>query len=184
MMTTWLSRSRAHRTRRTLLRAVCLTALVVVCSTELVATSAGSATSPGVVVSGTNHGWVFHDGQTVSVSMGPNKRFVPGSRVNILECSDQVGTKKKLPTRFVQCDENTIQGDTVIVNKGGSFKETAYQLFSLPNSTFGEQSDWQPVCNRTHACVLMISEYQTDFTKPKVFSHSFIVTPSSTEGAS
>ncbi len=174
----------SRRTRPGMLLAACLFSLSAVLPVGLVATEADAASAPAVMVSGTGHGWVFHDGETVSVSMGANKLFSPNSRINILECSDQVGTKQKLPTRFGQCDENTIQGDTVLVGKGGSFKEASYPIYNLPDASFGEQSNWQPVCNRTHPCVLLISEYQTDFTKPKVFSHSFVVTPSPTQGTS
>jgi hypothetical protein len=148
----------------------------------LISTPAGSASVPVVSVSGTSHGWVFHNGETVTVSMGANKLFPFNSRVNILECSNMVGTKEKLPTKFAQCDENTIQGNTVLVGKGGSFKEASYTIYSLPNSSLGEQSNWQPVCDRTHPCVLLISEYQTDFTKPKTFSHSFVVTTTASKG--
>jgi hypothetical protein len=123
---------------------------------------------------------VFHDGQTVTVSMGPNKLFVPHSHVNILECAAPGG--KNLPTKFANCDENTIQSDTVLVGPGGTFSETAYVMYRLPSPTLGEQPTWQPVCDRNHPCVLLISEYQLDFTKPKAFSHPFVVLPSTGSG--
>ncbi len=81
-----------------------------------------------------------------------------------------------LPTKFLECDENTIQADTVVVSADGSFKEKSYTIYTLPNaSALGEQKDGIPVCNATHQCVLLISEFQTDLSKPKVFSHSFTV---------
>ena len=131
-----------------------------------------------VHVSGTSGGWVFHDGQTVRVSMGPNRLFHQYSHVNIVLCSDPGGTTTNLPTKFLDCDENTIQGNTVLVGSKGTFSESGYVIFKLPNSTLGESKSGQPLCDETHQCVLLVSEYQTDLTKPKAFSHAFTVLPS------
>jgi hypothetical protein len=132
-----------------------------------------------VKVSGTSQGWVFHDGQTITVSMGPNKLFAPLSHVNIVECSDPGGTAANLPTKFLDCDENTIQADTVLVRAGGAFSESAYTVYKLPSVTLGESKDGIPNCDQTHPCVLLISEFQTDLTKPKAFSHPFTILPAS-----
>jgi hypothetical protein len=150
----------------------------------LAACGGGSSSDPSspVSVSGTSNGWVFHDGQTVTVSMGPNTVFKPYSHVNIVQCADPGGSQANLPTQFIQCDENTIQGDTVVVEPGGSFKEKAYPVYALPSHTLGEFKDGIPVCNQTHQCVLLVSEYQTDLSKPHVFSHAFTVVPSSGSG--
>src|ERR1700676_2361761 len=97
------------------------------------ASSASSSRSPSaVVVSGTSQGWVFHDGQTVTVSMGPNRLFKPLSHVNIVECSDPGGKAANLPTKFLSCDENTIQGNTILVRAGGALSEPGYAVFKLP----------------------------------------------------
>ena len=148
----------------------------------------GSATSSGsdspVQVSGTANGWVFHDGQTVTVSMGPNKLFKQYSHVNIVMCTDPGGTRSNLPTQFIYCDEDTIQGNTIVVHAGGAFSEPGYQIFKLPSSTLGESKDILPKCDATHECVLLVSEYQTDLTKPKAFSHPFTVVPSGGSGGS
>ena len=145
---------------------------------------AGSSTLT-VHVSDTANGWTFHDGQVVTVSMGPNNRFAPLSHVNIIQCSDPGGTAANLPTQFIDCDENTIQGDTVLVHANGSFSEPHYQLFVLPNNALGESKSNLPKCDQTHQCVLLVSEYQTDLTKPKVFSHPFTMLPANgTQGGS
>jgi hypothetical protein len=110
--------------------------------------------------------------------MGPNQKFHQFSRVNIVECSDPGGKVSNLPTQFISCDENTVEGNTVLVGAHGSFSERGYTMFKLPSSALSESPDGQPVCNRTNPCVLLVSEYQTDLTKPKAFSHPFIVLPS------
>lgn len=139
----------------------------------------GSASDSAVRVSGTANGWVFHDGQTVTVSMGPNKLFKQYSHVNIVMCTDPGGKKSNLPTQFIYCDEDTIQGNTIAVDAGGTFSEPGYKIYKLPSSTLGESKDILPKCDATHECVLLVSEYQTDLTKPKAFSHPFTVVPSS-----
>ena len=153
---------------------------------SLTACGGPSSSSPAsaVTVGATSRGWVFHDGQPVAVSMGPNHLFTPYSHVNIIQCADPGGSRANLPTKFVECDENTIQGDTVVVKADGSFDEKAFTVFSLPSQALGESPDGSPVCNQTHQCVLLISEYQTDLSKPKAFSHSFTVVPSGGPGGS
>jgi len=154
--------------------------VLVVAALVLAACGGGSPSDPASAVSvgGTSNGWVFHDGQTVTVSMGANNKFKPYSHVNIVQCADPGGIKANLPTKFIQCDENTIQADTVVVEPGGSFKEKAFTFFALPSRSLGESKGGIPICNQTHQCVLLVSEYQTDLSKPHVFSHAFTVEPS------
>lgn len=142
-------------------------------------TTTTTTTGNVVHVGGTSNGWVFHDGQTVRVSMGPNHLFHQYSHVNIVQCSDPGGKTSNLPTKFLDCDENTIQGDTVLVGLKGSFSESGYMMFKLPSSVLSESKSGQPVCDQTHMCVLLVSEYQTDLNKPKAFSHAFTVLPAS-----
>jgi hypothetical protein len=118
----------------------------------------------------------FHNGELINVSVGPNRYFRPYSHVNILECADRGAKKKNLPTSASTCDGNTIQGDTVLVSKNGSFSEHGYQLFTLPNkAVLGELPDNQPVCNLRSSCVLYVGENQENFTWPKVFSRPFVL---------
>lgn len=121
----------------------------------------------------------YYNGETVNISVGPNHLFRPYLHVNFLECADPGGKKKNLPVNVNTCDGNTIEGNTVIVNKNGSWSETGYQLWSLPNvKSLGEEPGAQPVCNRTHKCVLYIGENQENFTFPKMFSASFTIASS------
>ncbi len=171
---------RMHGARRGLASTLGL-ALVTV---ALLASGCSSSPAAGegssaLQVSGTSQGWVFHDGQTIKVSMGPNKIFVPYSLINILECADPGGTVANLPTQYIQCDGNTIQGDSVIIQPNGSFSESDYTVYKLPSRALGEGPTYIPVCDTTHQCVLFVTENQNDFTKPKVFSHPFTETAGS-----
>jgi hypothetical protein len=162
---------------------VAVALLAAGCSSGGSASSSGGqgswAGTPGLEVSGTSNGWVFHDGQVVKVSMGANKTFVPYTRINILECANPGGTTANLPTRYIQCDGNTIQGDSIIVKPNGSFAESAYTVFKLPSRQLGESPAYIPVCDATHQCVLFVTANQNDFSAPKVFSHPFTVTSGS-----
>jgi hypothetical protein len=117
----------------------------------------------------------YHNGETVSVSVGPNSLFTPEHRIIFIECTDPGGGGSGLPTSVRQCDGNTVQADTVIVARDGSFTEHHFVLYSLPNQAFGELSDAVAVCDTSHPCVLYVGENQEDFTEPKVFSASFTV---------
>ncbi len=173
-------RRRAVPDRKRSPRATVVTTLTLLVALGTVlagcSSSSTSTSAPLLKVSGTSQGWVFHDAQTVTVSMGPNKIFTPHIRINIIQCADPGGSPSHLPTSINTCDENTIQADSVIPGTDGSFTEKSYTVYRLPNATLGEQPNWQPVCNETHPCVLFVGENQDDFTKPKVFSHPFTVT--------
>jgi hypothetical protein len=133
---------------------------------------AGAVSPPRLIVTS----GPFHNEQLISVSVGPNRYFRPYSRVNILECADPGGKKKNLPTNADTCDGNTIQGNTILVTKNGSFSEHGYELYALPNTPqLGELPDGQPVCNQRKSCVLYIGENQENFTSPKIFSGPFLL---------
>jgi len=118
----------------------------------------------------------YHDGQSVSVSVGSNTFFTPNSRVNIIECTDPGGSEANLPTSVEACDGNTTQGPTVIVHSDGSFSLQSYTLYALPSSELGEVRT--PIdCNSTNRCVLYVGQNQEDFTQPKIFSAPFTVDP-------
>ncbi len=137
---------------------------------------AASASTPSVLLTPQPKGGQYENNQTIQVSLGPNSMFPPNSRIVILECADPGGDAAHLPVSLGTCDENTVQADTVLVGADGSFSEKSYPIFSLPNSTFGEQANWQPVCDATSQCVLFVGENQNDFTQPKLFSAPFAVT--------
>lgn len=168
-----------HRTgTRTALRSLLLAgvtvslALVAGCSSSSSATTSG----PTVELNGSAGPSTFHDGQAITVSVGPNKVYEPLIIVNIIQCSDPGGQASKLPTSLSHCDENTIQGNSVIVKPDGSVHETGYTIYRLPTSTLGEGKTVTPICDATHECVLYVGQDQNDFTKPKAFSAPFFVT--------
>lgn len=138
--------------------------------------SAAAAGAPTVTISPGPVGGAYNDGQTVTVSVGPNTLFDPNSRVVIIECADPGGTAANLPTAFRDCDGDTVQADTVLVKKDGSFSEPGYTMYAVPNKVLDEQSNWTPDCNKTNDCVLYVGEDYNDFTKPKVFSEPFLFT--------
>lgn len=136
------------------------------------AAPAGAASPPALKIT---HG-PYRNEQKINLSVGPNHFFTPYSHVNVLECADPKGKKKNLPTSVFSCDGNTIQGNTILVAKNGSFSEHGYQLYTLPNaSQLGESPDTKPACNQKSSCVLYIGQNQEKFTAPKLFSPSFLI---------
>ena len=136
---------------------------------------AGAIAAPGLTITP----GPYHDGQRISVSVGPNHYFKPYSRINIIECADPGATAKNLPTSILACDGDTIQGNTILVQHDGSFSEHGYLVYALPNaSQLGEASDTRPICNGNHACVLYVGQNQEKFTAPKIWSPPFTVSKS------
>jgi hypothetical protein len=140
--------------------------------------TASSGGKPVAVITPAPGSTTYHDGQSVSISVGPNKYFAPYSRIIIIECGDPGGTIDNLPKSSLTCDGNTAPGYSVLVNKDGSFSASNYQLASLPNTVFSESYDEEPVCNQTHQCVLYIGQDQSNFTQPKIFSAPFAIVAS------
>lgn len=125
----------------------------------------------------------YSAGQTISISVGPNHYFKPYSRINLLECADAGGKSQNLPRDENTCDGNTVQGDTILVARNGSFSEKNYKLYALPNaSQLGETADTRPKCDQKNACVLYVGENQGNFTWPKEFSRPFTLRSSSKHG--
>jgi len=152
------------------------TASVLAAGAVLLVAPAGAAVaaSPTVTLAPAGN---YRDGNTVSVTVGPNTTFTPHTRIVILECADPGGTPAALPTSYTGCDGNTIQGDTVLVQADGSFVEHAYTMYALPSLALGEKPAYLPACSATQACVLFVGQDQNDFSQPKVFSRPFTVAP-------
>ena len=150
----------------------------VVPSVTAVATvrDAGASTPPTLNVSPPGS---YHDGQTISVGVGPNSYFTPHGRIVIIECADPGGLPSNLPRDATTCDGNTVQGSTILVGADGSFSQSAYTIYLLPSPTLGEQPNYKPICDQTNYCVLYVGQNQNDFTAPKVFSAPFLIAPSS-----
>jgi hypothetical protein len=153
---------------------VAVSAAVLVGLTAMLPGEAGAAAPPVLHISK----GPYHSGQLINVSVGPNGFYKPYSRINILECADPGGKRRNLPISVATCDGNTIQGNSINIAKDGSWSETGYQLFALPDvKSLGELASGQPVCNQRHACVLYIGENQENFTWPKQFSTPFSIKP-------
>lgn len=145
----------------------------------------GSQVPNSALPVGAYHEAPFSSGQTIEVQVPGNSVLQPGYSVNILECSDPGGLPANDPTNNSQCDGNTIQGNTVLINSDGSVSYDNYVVYALPDSqNLGEPSSNTPVCNSTNYCVLYIGQNQNDFTQPYVLSQPFLVTPDSSDSGS
>ena len=149
--------------------------LVVALALGATAGTAGAVAAPALSITP----GPYHDGQRINVSVGSNHYFKPYSRINIIECSDPAGKAQNLPISILACDGNTIQGNTILVQRDGSFSERGYQVYALPNaSELGESTDARPICNGKQACVLYIGQNQEKFSAPKVWSPPFRIAKS------
>ncbi len=90
------------------------------------------------------------------------------------------GHDDRLPTAHVDCDENTIQGNTHRRSRW-EYERDRYTVYGLPNSTLGEGKTVTPICDATHECVLYVGQDQDDFGEPKLFSPPFFVTGGSAD---
>ncbi len=152
-------------------------AIVVILIVLLSSGSSSSDPNGRPVVALSPSSSTFHDGQTITVSVGPNKYFAPYARIIMIQCGDEGGTTANLPTNDSTCDGNTSSGHSVLVNKDGSFSTSYQEIFALPDAQIGDSPDSVPVCNKTHLCVLYVGQDQNNFTAPKVFSAPFAVLP-------
>jgi hypothetical protein len=83
-----------------------------------------------------------------------------------------------LPKDDSDCDGNTIEADSLIVQHDGSFSEKGFVMYLLPSPTLAESAATRPACDASQQCVLYVGADQNDFTQPKVFSAPFTVQPS------
>ena len=124
----------------------------------------------------------FSSGQNVNVVVPANETFSAddglnnnNSGINIVECSAPNGV---LPTNTAACDGNTIVAG-ILPNLDGSFSESNFTLYALPDSiSLGEGSSGTP-CGQTAAteCILYIGNNQGDFTQPHLWSAPFYIAP-------
>lgn len=156
--------------------AVVLIAVVVIVLLTTGGSSSSNSGKPVVVLTPAAGSSPYHDGQVINFAVGPNKYFIPYSRIIIIQCADPGGQVANLPKSDIACDGNTVPGYSTLVNKDGSFSNK-FTLYSLPNTVLGEPADDLPVCNLTHTCVLFVGEDQTNFSAPKIFSDPFTIVP-------
>ncbi len=112
-------------------------AALTVCLTLGHAATAGAASAPTVVIAPGPSGSGFKDAQNVRVSVGPNALLVPRSHGGHRGVHRSGRSAANLPTSLLTCDENTLQGDTTVVQADGSFVENDYTLYSLPSRAAG-----------------------------------------------
>jgi hypothetical protein len=146
-------------------------------------TASGEAatSTPVLTIAPSPTGGALTDGGSVALSVGPNSRFSPHARIEVLECSAPGGA---LPIDDSTCDGNTVQLGSVLIAADGSFQVPSYTIYQLPNSDLGEQSNHAPVCNSSEECVLYVGQDQNDFSQPKLFSAPFTVHPGNPSAAS
>jgi hypothetical protein len=145
--------------------------------------SSATSTSSPVLINGSSQAGTFHDGESVSVSMGPNKILTPHLRIVIIQCSDPGGKVSSLPTGYGQnCDSSTVQGASVIPQGNGSFSLPHYYISQLPSVSLSEPKDSLPICNSSHPCVLYVGVDWNNFGLPKVFSAPFTVQSNGSSG--
>jgi hypothetical protein len=165
-----------------------LAVVVLVIVIVVFAGSGGSAPSatgtpehPVVALSPPSTSVAYHDGQKIKLSVAANKLFNPYSRVVVLECADPGGQVSNLPVNDNTCDGNTVNGYSILINKDGSLstgRYHSYLLYALPDRSLGESPDGEPVCDKTHWCVLYVGENQNNFKSPKIFSAPFTISGS------
>ena len=127
-----------------------------------VASPAGAQTTPTVTLTPSSG---LTDLQVIDVSVEPNTLFTPGAGIRILQCAPGA-------TSNLQCDGNTLNADTVLVQPDGSVHYDAYTVYRLPNPLFGSSSIR---CDETTPCVLYVGQDHNDFGQPKLFSAPFTV---------
>lgn len=161
-----------------------LTALGLIVSAGATGPSSGTIVSNAAQpVSPFTAGTPFASGQMINVVIPANDVFNQHVGVNIVECAAPDGVP---PTQPSACDGNTIQGSTILPNADGSFTNTGYELYALPdNVSLGEGSGGVS-CGLTAAteCILYIGENQLDFTQPHYWSQPFFIAANATDNGS
>jgi hypothetical protein len=124
----------------------------------------------------------FSSGQNINVVVPANETFSAddglnnnNSGISIVECSAPNGV---VPTNTAACDGNTIVAG-ILPNTDGSFTESGYTLYALPDSTSLGEGTSGTACGQTAAteCILYIGNNQLDFTQPHLWSAPFFIAP-------
>lgn len=145
--------------------------------------TSGSIVSNAAQCSGTcTAGIPFSSGQNINVDVPANETFSAddglnnnNSGINIVECSAPNGV---VPTNTAACDGNTIVAG-ILPNTDGSFTESGYTLYALPDNTSLGEGTSGPACGQTASteCILYIGNNQGDFTQPHLWSAPFFIAP-------
>ncbi len=139
-------------------------------------TLVASATPPPPLVSLATTGpdSPFTTGEVVEVTAPANSVLKPKRELFIEECTASFTRPK--PHRD-QCDRRTVQPDLIRAAADGSFTYADYVLYALPDkTTLRETKHHRPVCDLTHACVLVVG-YDLDDPGHRIWSAPFLVSP-------
>ena len=116
----------------------------------------------------------FSSGQSVEVTAPANSILKPGRSLFIEECT--ANFHKPRP-HADQCDRRTVQPDLLRAGPDGSFTYTEYVIYALPDAhTLHETKHHRPICDLTHACVLIVG-YDLDDPGHRIWSAPFLVNP-------
>ncbi len=155
-------------------------AVVLVGTFGLIGPAVGASASPPpplVSLVATGPTSPFSTGEVVEVTAPANSVLKPKRELFIEECAASFSRPK--PHRD-QCDHRTVQPDLIRAAADGSFTYTDYVLYALPDKlTLHETKHHRPVCDLTHACVLVVG-YDLDDPGHRIWSAPFLV--SSTAG--
>ena len=152
-------------------------ASLLVAAMALLCAAPGAAAAPQpplvlLVAPGSNG--PFSSGQVIEVTAPANSILRPGRSLSIEECTASFGVPR--PHRN-QCDRRTIQPDLLRAGADGSFTYTGYPIYALPDAhTLHETKRHLPVCDLTHACVLIVG-YDLDDPGHRIWSAPFLVNP-------
>ena len=116
----------------------------------------------------------FSSGQAIQVTAPANAILKPGRSLSIEECTASFSVPRP---HHDQCDRRTIQPDLLRAGPDGSFTYTGYPIYALPDAqTLHESKHHLPVCDLTHACVLIVG-YDLDDRGHRIWSAPFLVNP-------
>ena len=116
----------------------------------------------------------YVSGQLVAVNVLPNSILTSGRSLTVEECA--------APTPFhrhhLRCDPHTKQSGYFTADGRGIAGDTSYPIVALPTRSAHREHDEddRPVCDLTHACVLMVG-WDLDDAGHRVSSAPFLVSP-------
>ncbi len=186
---------RSWRRKRTASPTGGASALAALLITLLVASfvAPGASASPLPPIVTLLPGGPFSSGQLVEVHVAHNEFLEPGVPLTIEECTApgprDSTDRSGLPwvdDQRVHCDSRTRQHGRLVAGKDGSLDFLGYPVYSLPDAlTLHESVRHQPLCDLTHACVLVISggqgegdgDHDSDDAGRSVWSLPFLVGP-------
>jgi hypothetical protein len=123
-------------------------------------------------------GTPYVSGQTIDISVPlsvlQSAGMVAGNSLAIEECAAPGGVDPSTPVG--NCDGNTHQAGTVLVNSTTGLDFTGYPVFALPDPNLSEFGG-TPACDLTDECVLYIGTNQNLASAPHIYSNGFFVTP-------